>query len=101
MNKVQIAKERRVEKIVINIAHSSLYDDLFDLCQITYGILLDSDDAKIIQLWEGLKIDYFITRIIKNQYRSVTSPFYATYRRFKKQSVEISKYVEEYGLKKQ
>lgn len=69
--------------MVENIAHSPLTADLKDLVQMVYVILLEYDEDKIIDLWEHDQIGFFIARIIINQYRSSSSPFYASIRKFR------------------
>lgn len=77
-----LARERRVERFVSNTAHvSPLTDDLQDLAQMVYAILLEYDEERIVDLWEGGAINFFIARIICNQYRSGNSAFHALYRR--------------------
>ena len=79
----QIAQERMVESMVQNIAHQALNDDLSDLCQMVYLILLEYDDDKLQDLWENNQIRFFLARIIVNQYRSSNSPFHILYRKFR------------------
>lgn len=87
MNKAEIieeiAKERMVEVMVQNIAHQALNDDLSDLCQMVYLILLEYDEEKLQDLWEHNQIRFFLARIIINQYRSSNSPFHTTFRKFR------------------
>ena len=64
----RIARERRVETMVENIARRHLDDDLRDLVQIVYLIILEYDEDKIVELWDLGQINYFIVRVIKNQY---------------------------------
>jgi hypothetical protein len=84
-----LADERRVETMVENIAHRSLTDDLKDLCQMVYLILLEYDDAKIEDLWEHGQINFFIARILLNQYRSTNSPFYKLFRKYESKATDI------------
>lgn len=84
-----LANERRVEAMVENICHHELTADLCDLCQMVYLILLEYDEAKIQYLWENGEINFFIARIIINQYRSSNSPFYSLYLKFQDRSVSI------------
>lgn len=79
----QIANERMVEAMVQNIAHQALNDDLNDLCQMVYLILLEYDETKLQDLWEHNQIRFFLARIIVNQYRSTTSTFHTTFRKFR------------------
>ena len=84
-----LAKDRRVEAMVENIAHHSLTADLKDLCQMVYLILLEYDESKLQDLWENEQINFFIARIILNQYRSSNSPFHAIFRKYQERSLSI------------
>lgn len=82
-----LAQEKRVEALVENIAHHSLTADLKDLCQMVYMILLEYDEAKLQDLWENDQMNFFLARIILNQYRSSNSPFHTIFRKFQERSV--------------
>ncbi len=84
-----LAKERRVEALVENIAHHSLTADLKDLCQMVYLILLEYDESKLQDLWENEQMNFFLARIIINQYRSSNSPFHSIYRKYQERSISI------------
>lgn len=84
-----LAKEKRVEAMVENIAHHALTDDLKDLCQMVYLILLEYDEDKIIDLWENEQMNFFLARIIINQYRSSNSPFHTIFRKYQERSISI------------
>ena len=84
-----LAKDKRVEALVENIAHHSLTADLKDLCQMVYLILLEYDKSKLQDLWENDQINFFIARIILNQYRSSNSPFHAIFRKYQERSLSI------------
>ena len=86
----QIAKERMVESMVRNIAHQALNDDLSDLCQMVYLILLEYAEDKLQDLWERNQMRFFLARIVVNQYRSSYSPFHITIRKPKEKSVDIT-----------
>lgn len=94
MNKAEIinviASEKMVEAMVQNIAHQSLTPDLKDLVQMVYLILLEYDEAKIVDLWEHQQMQFFLARIIINQYRSSNSPFHTIFRKFKERSCDIT-----------
>ena len=78
----RIAREERVEEIIRNVARTStLTPDLQDLAQMVYLWVLEYDDDKIIDLWECDAIDFFLVRIILNQYRSRDSPWRDTFHR--------------------
>ena len=80
----RVAREQRVETILRNIAKQPVTGDLEDLCQMVYIILLEFDEDKI---------NFFIARILMNQYQSVKSPFFATYRKRQRKQVSIEDYM--------
>ena len=84
-----LARSRRVEAMVESICHHALTPDLHDLCQMVYLIILEYDETKIQDLWENEEINFFLARIILNQYRSTRSPFHTLYRKFQERSVSI------------
>ena len=84
-----LAQEKRVEALVENIAHHSLTADLKDLCQMVYMILLEYDEVKLQDLWENDQMNFFLARIILNQYRSSNSPFHAIFRKYQERSLSI------------
>ena len=84
-----LANTRRVEAMVQNICHQELNQDLKDLCQMIYVILLEYDEDKIQDLWENNEINFFLARIILNQYRSSNSPFHALFRKMQERSVSL------------
>ena len=84
-----LAQEKRVEALVENIAHHSLTADLKDLCQMVYMILLEYDEGKLQDLWENDQMNFFLARIILNQYRSSNSPFHAIFRKYQERSLSI------------
>lgn len=85
-----LGKERRVETMLTNIAHHAMTSDLEDLAQMVYLILLEYDEEKIIDLWENNQINFFIARVILNQYRSSNSPFHALFRKYRDRCDDIS-----------
>lgn len=78
----ELAKSRSVERMIENIAHRSLDANLKDLSQMVYIILLEYDEDKIQDLYEHNQMNYFLARIIINQYQSCNSPFYKEFRKF-------------------
>ena len=75
--------------MVENIARQPLDADLRDLAQMVYLILLEYDEAKIQDLWNNGQINFFLARIIVNQYRSSNSPFHMIFRRYQERSVSM------------
>lgn len=97
----EIAKGKMVEQMVQNIAHQSLSADLKDLCQMVYLILLEYDEQKLQDLWSNNQMNFFLARIIINQFRSSNSPFHMIYRKFQTMvDLEISVADEEVIEKK-
>lgn len=82
-----LARERRVETMVQNIAHAhSLSQDLRDLCQMVYLLLLTYDPDKIVDLWENDQINFFLARVIRTNLTSPRSPYAAQITRFRSRS---------------
>ena len=85
----QLAREKRVETMLANIAKKPVSGTLEDLCQMVYLILLEYDGAKIEDLWENGQINFFIARILLNQYKSSNSPFYKLFRKYESKCQDI------------
>lgn len=83
-----LARGKVVEQMIENIAHQPLCADLKDLSQMVYLILLEYDERKLQDLWDNNQMDFFLARIIVNQYRSTNSPFYTIFRKFRLMIVE-------------
>lgn len=76
----KIANEKLVETICKNIGVSPKYAD--DFIQEIYLILLEYNQTKLQEIYDKGQLNFFLTRIIKNQWCSNTSPFYKKYRKF-------------------
>lgn len=76
----RIAEERRVENIVDNI--NNIVRNKEDLIQEVYMILLNYDEEKLRALYNNNQLNFFLVRVIKNQYFSKTSPFHKKYRKY-------------------
>lgn len=76
----KIANERLVEEICKNLGVSPKYMD--DLTQEIYLILLEYNQEKLQSIYDKGQFNFFLTRIIKNQYFSNTSPFFKKYRKY-------------------
>ena len=85
----QLARERRVETMLANIAKKPVSGNLEDLCQMVYLILLEYDGTKIEDLWDNGQINFFIARILLNQYKSQNSPFYRIFRKYESKAQDI------------
>lgn len=78
-----LARRRVVEEMVENISKRSIArPEIADLAQMVYLVILEYDADKVRDLYEHGEIGFFIARIIINQYRSKTSPFYYQLKRF-------------------
>jgi len=84
----QIAKDKLVEDIISNCQVPSQYKD--DLSSMVYLILLETDEEKIIGMYERDELRFYITRIVLNNYNSKTSPFHKTYRKYERMAMDIS-----------
>lgn len=76
----EIERENVVRDICMNINVSP--NDIDDLVQEVYVILLEYKPEKIIELWQNKQLKFFIVGIIKRQYHSKTSPFYKKYKKY-------------------
>ena len=88
-----LAKEGRVERIILSVTHSrAMNADLQDLAQIVYLAILEYDEDKIKDLWESNAMDFFIVRLVMNQYRSSHSPFRDAITRFRSITEDIREF---------
>lgn len=55
---------------------------LQDLSQFVYLALLEYDGRKIEELYKSGSLNFFLVRIIKNQWFSNSSPFWHSHRKF-------------------
>lgn len=86
-----LGREQRVEQMILCIARTSILSpDLQDLAQMVYLALLDYPEDKLADLWEHGQINFFLARIILNQYRSRTSRFYFQVRKFRTITEELA-----------
>lgn len=57
-------------------------NDIDDLTQEVYLILLEYNRDKIIELYKKKQLKFFIIGILQRQYHSNTSPFYKKYKKY-------------------
>ena len=87
----RIAESRMVEVLIQSVTHHpAIEGDLKDLAQIIYFALLQTDVARLEQLTASGEMQFYIVRMIQNQYFSNRSPFYAEIIRFRDRTSEIS-----------
>ena len=89
----QLAKDRVVESIIENVNNSD--QDRFDLAQDIYLDLLTKDDAFIQELYQSNKLKYFIVKMVTNNIKNKTSPYYYQY---KKPNEKVDYYGDIYNL---
>lgn len=82
-----------VKTIIDNMAVKDDHKD--DLFQELILILLQYDNRKLSEAFQKKQIKFFIARVLCNQYYSVHSAFYKTYKKY-----EDNKYNLIEGLKK-
>lgn len=78
----ELSKSKKVEELISNITKAPPTDDEEDLAQDIYLALLEKDDELIEQLYRDNQLIFFITRMLLNNLRSVTSPYYYKYQRY-------------------
>lgn len=89
----ELAEKRKIEEFIKNTAKTNA-PSLDDLAQDIYVYLLEYDEDKIIGMYERNELEYFISRMITNQYISTSSPYYTKYKKFINSSTPIE---EEYN----
>lgn len=82
-----LAREKRVEALCENVCRRRGLDDL---AQLVYMYLLDSPDALLSDLYENGQINFYIVRMIKNQYFKPRTKYYNEIVKFAARSVAIS-----------
>lgn len=86
----ELYKQHKIEEIIGNITKSPPDEDLV---QDIYLTLLEKEkkDQKFLkELNEKKQLIYYITKIITNNVRSKTSPYYYKYKRYENKKVSIN-----------
>lgn len=76
----EVYEENIVRDIITNMRVKS--NDIDDLEQEIYMILLEYNRDRIVELYEKKQLRYFIVGIVSRQYNSSTSPFYKKYKKY-------------------
>lgn len=79
----EIARNKLVEKIIKKIGRYEDETNLQDLAQDIYVELLFTDEALLNKLYDNSQLNYYITRIVKNNIISKTSNYYYKYKKQK------------------
>lgn len=92
--KEKIITEGRIDEICRNLMIPK--QDREDLVQEIALVLLEYDDDKVERMYEKNEINYWLTRVIKNNYWSNTSQFYRKFKKFMGQvDMNIITYINE------
>lgn len=89
------AKEKKVETLIKKHTDFSNNPYIEDLVQDIYIELFLKYNELIEKLENDNEIDYFLTKIIRNNLYSKTSPFYYKYNKFRKITDEIDANLDE------
>ena len=76
----ELERENIIRDMCLNMRVSP--NDIDDLIQEVYVILLDYKADRIIEMYEKKQLKFFIVGILKRQYHSNTSPFYKKYKKY-------------------
>lgn len=83
-----LSRKKVVESMVLNITHCAfLNDDLQDLSQMVYLILLQYPKKTIARLDKEGALNFFVVRIILNQYKSQSSDFWQLFHKFQDRTI--------------
>lgn len=92
--KEKIIQEDRIDEICRNLMIPK--GEREDLVQEIALVMLETDDEKIEKMYNNNQINFWLTRIIKNNYFSNTSPYYRKFKKFmSKVDMNIISYVNE------
>ena len=75
-----IAKEKLIETLIDKYNVQTKYKQ--DLAQEIYLIILTKPPELLKQLYDTKQINYYLARIISNQYFSKTSQFFKNYKKY-------------------
>ena len=84
-----LAREKRVEQICSNVCRRPV-KDLKDLAQLLYTYLLTMPATILSDLYENGQINFYIVRMVKNQYYSANSRYYRENVDFAARSIALS-----------
>ena len=85
-----LSATKKVEELISNITKSPPKEDEEDLAQDIYLALLEKDDKLIEQLYYDNQLIFYITRMLMNNLRSTTSPYYYKYKRHEQNKISIN-----------
>lgn len=83
----KLFEQHKVEEIIGNITKSPPDEDLV---QDIYLTLLEKDQDLLKELADKKQLIFYLTKIITNNIRSKTSPYYYKYKRYENNKVSIN-----------
>lgn len=86
-----LAKNQIIENICRNIGYSETTENIKDLIQDIYLVIIQKDQDFIKGLIDRGEINYYIANIVYTQIRSNTSAYNKTYRHKKEISINDTK----------
>lgn len=90
-----LAKEKKVEKLVRKYTDFTNNPYIEDLIQDIYVSLMEKENIFIQNLYKNDELDYFIIKMIKNNLYSTTSPFFVKYQKFRTLTEELGDFSDE------
>ncbi len=85
----ELAKARRVEELCRNICKRPA-SELEDLAQIIYLSLLKARPGIIVEMYGNGQLDFYLVRMIKNQFYSSDRAYYRENREFLERSQPLT-----------
>lgn len=83
-----LSRARVVESMIRKITHHrNMTEDMKDLSQMIYMILLEYSEKEILRLNREGQLRFFIVRLILNQCRSQHSKFWGLFHKFQDRSI--------------
>lgn len=90
----ELAAERRLERFAAHITRQPASRPVVkDLAQTAYLYLLEFPEDKLRDLYECGQLDYFVARIMVNQWFGSRSSFRVAFRKFSALTVDINEVV--------
>lgn len=89
----EIFKKEIIPTIIQNVGVNDYYkDDLLQECNL---ILLEYNQPKIEEIYNKGDINFFLSKIICNQWNSKTSPFWKKYKKYDNLKDTIDRIIDE------
>lgn len=76
----ELERKNIIRDICVNMRVAQ--NDIDDLIQEIYMILLDYNKDRIVDMYNKKQLKFFLVGIIQRQYRSNTSPYFKKYKKY-------------------